>query len=1411
MFEKKHNLLEAILFAALCLMLLCLPAKAEAATADDLGYLVWDGLAYVSSCNSQASGELEIPSYYDGKPVVGIRGHAFQGCSGLTHIIIPDTVTQIDEYAFDWCSGLQQVTFSNNLKTIGNCAFTNCSALQAIELPDSLISIGGYAFSGCPSLTSVTVPESVTGIGGGAFASCISLEKAVLPSALTVVSSNLFSGCTRLTSVNIPEAVTIVGEGAFRNCTSLSSVRLPDSVIEIHASAFEGCSRLETLQLGNKLSQIGGTAFKNCINLAKVTLPDSVLTIGGSAFEGCTSLSSIDLGSGVVTIGGYAFSHCIALTSCKLPDSVINLETGVFYQCQALKNVTIGKNVQKIPSWGFRDCKSLTGITIPNQVTKVEGNAFQGCIALTHAVIGNGVTVVGGSAFNGCVNLETVSLGSSIVTIEGSAFLNCSKLQNIVLPDSLEVIGGSAIQGCSQLKTLTVGKKLRQVDGCAFRYCGELNAIYITDLAAWCDIRYDYSYVGSVPLENAHNLYLNGELITDLVIPEGVETIYGCAFLNATNITSVTFPESLQLIGTNSFAGCTQLRSVSFGSNLRQVNASAFNNCSSLSEVRISNLANWCSINYAQDAGTSPLEKGHNLYLNGQLVTNLVIPEGIQTLAYKAFAGCTSITSVTCPESLVTIGASAFYGCSQLRTVSLGTQVAQIQGQAFRYCDSLTGLHIADLEKWMSISYATDAGTRPLELAHNLYINGQLLTDLVIPEGIETIPNGIFKGCTSITSVTFPQSLYSIGENAFCDCIGIREINFHAVPHDIQYRAFYNCDSLTALKLPDGITSLGNNVFQDCDALVRVVLGSGLTSIPSYAFADCDALNAVFIPDGVTTVYGWAFSGCGRLKSLTMPASLTRVENYGFRECRSLTHICYRGTQIQWKDMYKGTYNMLDGIVHYEADVEAVQNVESCVGAGAYCTLCATFLTNDPLPHTMCNGVCLVCGLRAVGMEYEEGATTYLTLTKILQSVPGGYVRLGGDLYTQLTLEQDAWLDLNGYNIFGDITITENAMLYLFDSATADFTGENRGKIVGTLKGNIARSMNTPASYGHNYKYMVICEDDGSWSAHRYYLAVYSVVLNPYAKDAQGFGAAINYKTTLKCNSVAASYIASYGAKMQGDNTVYADHMDFDYVIACGAEERNIRTTMLQNVMRLSNNSAVNGANAVLAPNACAFITLTDGTELNSASIAISFKEILQQSLATEDLSASEQRALGNMYLMFRSVIDLWTDVDLQSLRSFAGVEVSEEPAFRLVTNASDFTSGTYVMTVNNGYAPLNWSDGWVPNCQPVVTGEKIENAQGATWFLNVDRDRVTITDSFGTTITPKGGNVNGISSGEYQWKWEFRDGAFVFSGTGNDAVYFACNSDEVYGQNRFRGYKMTTVNAYPETYLCEFSLYKAS
>ena len=192
-------------------------------------------------------------------------------------------------------------------------------------------------------------------------------------------------------------------------------------------------------------------------------------------------------------------------------------------------------------------------------------------------------TTIGETAFRNCYTTISVEIPSSVITVGGSAFYECSNLTNISIPDSVTTIGNNVFRRCTSLTSISIGKSVESIGINAFEGCSNLTNVYISDLKAWCEITYADSY--STPLRSGSHLYLNGNEITNLIIPDSVTSIGDYAFAGCDGLISVIIPNSVTSIGNYAFQICHGLTSVTIGSGATTIGQAAFNGCSSLISI----------------------------------------------------------------------------------------------------------------------------------------------------------------------------------------------------------------------------------------------------------------------------------------------------------------------------------------------------------------------------------------------------------------------------------------------------------------------------------------------------------------------------------------------------------------------------------------------------------------------------------------------------------------------------------------------------------------------------------------------------------------------------------------------------------------------------------------------------------
>lgn len=238
----------------------------------------------------------------------------------------------------------------------------------------------------------------------------------------------------------------------------------------------------------------------------------------------------------------------------------------------------------------------------------------------------------------------------------------------------------------------------------------------------------------------------------------------------------------------------------------------------------------------------------------------------------------------------------AFSGCSNLKSIAIPEKVNSIGYAAFVSCSSLKSVYITDLSAWCKISYSSDFSNPLYTAGGDLYINGELATEITIPSDITTLKSYVFYNCDSLTKVVIPDSVTSIGERAFYDCDTLENVTIPNSVTSIDTSAFYDCDALESITIPNSVTSIGTYAFYSCDALESVTLPENITKIDSYTFSYCKSLKSITIPDNVVKIGSEAFHDCDALESVTIGSGVTAIDNYAFCSCNSLKRVTIDAT-----------------------------------------------------------------------------------------------------------------------------------------------------------------------------------------------------------------------------------------------------------------------------------------------------------------------------------------------------------------------------------------------------------------------------------------------------------------------------------------------------------------------------------
>ena len=619
-------------------------------------------------------------------------------------VVIPETVEfggqhyvvdSIGEWAFNACSGLMSVKLPEKLRVIGRLAFVDCYGLTSISFPASLKVIGDGAFQNCDGLTSLSFPEGMTQIGDGAFQRCGRLETLFFPSTMKSIDwgvfceshENEYGGgectCDSIRRIEIKGIATWFNSNRFTernhhvaapyadlyvNGDLLTDIVLPDTMARIRPALFYGCKKLHSVVFPNNLKVIDDCAFENCTGIENLELPQGLDSIKSSAFSRCKGVKYVNLPQELKYIGMMAFGSCTELISVSFPNKLENIAYGAFESCKSLQSVVLPEGLKSIESCAFQNCISLTSVKLPSTLRFIGDCAFNQCnVGFEFASIVP-PTIEGMNPLGDEDNLLYVpEEGIEAYRTAWSDKVNdilCLERQHDwdVMVEAeekssavLQAVGGvSDNEAARNVVRLKVSGTVNSYDFMVMR--NKMTSLRELDLT---DAHVVYN-----PYEHYQGYHSWNDSLPDYAfyrkelrvckLPQSITYIGQSAFSECRKLTGMDIPEKVQEIGYAAFTGCNCLKEVEFHEGLERIGSEGFSNCA------------------LQDTIVFPQTLKHISYnafgMNGSLKA-VKFPVGLESIESSAFNNCSGLSEVRFPASVLSVGSDAFMMCDNIKDV----------------------------------------------------------------------------------------------------------------------------------------------------------------------------------------------------------------------------------------------------------------------------------------------------------------------------------------------------------------------------------------------------------------------------------------------------------------------------------------------------------------------------------------------------------------------------------------------------------------------------------------------------------------------------------------------------------------------------------------------------------------------
>lgn len=816
---KTKKILSVLLSVIMLLGIIPAGVMTASAADDVFTYDIVNGEAVVISCEITASGDIVVPSGYNGYPVTEIDLFAFLNCAKVRNIYIPDSVKEIGSKAFSGCVLLETVTLGKGVEKLGKEVFLNCDSLKKVN-----VSSDNSVFS--------SDSEGVL----------YNKEKTELL---------FYPVANDAATYSVSEKVEKIADDTFSMSQNVKTIILGDNVKEIGNNAFMGSRSLETVKIGKGVNKIGNQAFNWCEKLTSITVAtgnsvyesdsDGVLYNKGKTeilkYPEANSKTAFAVASGIKAIRTHAFLNASKIVSVSFPKSLETIEASAFSGCTAIKEVSFAGSEEEWKKVSIgSDNNAITGAKISYAGGEAHDHEYKETVTTSATCKNAGVKTFKCT----CGNTYTETIPATGHIFKDNACTSCGVKEFVLLADGTNAIitGYNGVGGDVAISETIQGYKIIAIGDFAFENKTEITSIALPESVQ--DIGsgafYNTGYYNKASNWDGEVLYIGNFLIQaestlkgEYTVKDGTTVIADFAFATAKGLTSITLPKETKFIGDSAFSGCTALTSVKVNVTEEEWKASAV--------IGTGNDA-------FTKAGFTYLPHVHIFVENKEKeVPATCLTEGKKISECK----CGETKEEAIPAKGHIFADNKCTGCGE-RQFNISFADDKV---------TITGCH-ASLSGTVKVP-ETIGGYKVTAIGDNAFAGNDKIEKLVLPAGIEKIGEKAFAGSKTVVEFEVANANYAVIDGILYNkarteiiyCPASKAAKEFAIPSNvtaIAAGAFRNVTVIEKLTVPATVTSIGKDAFSGCTGIKNVVVESTKTQWGEVAIADGNEalLGAIF-------------------------------------------------------------------------------------------------------------------------------------------------------------------------------------------------------------------------------------------------------------------------------------------------------------------------------------------------------------------------------------------------------------------------------------------------------------------------------------------------------------------------------------------------------------------------------------